>query len=103
MAVYPPWTREVAGSNPASQTKESYQVYLNLISENCSISIVVSAFDFLSRDKGSIPLWSTILRYDARLACRADAVEVFEPVLSLSKYSSPNTSTNVLLQKHAYV
>lgn len=46
MVVYPPWTREVAGSNPAFQTI-------------CSISIEVSAFGFLPNDKGSIPLWST--------------------------------------------
>ena len=32
VVVYSPWTREVAGSNPASQTKQSNQVYLNLIS-----------------------------------------------------------------------
>ncbi len=31
LAVYSPWTREDVGSNPASQTKESKQVYLNLI------------------------------------------------------------------------
>ena len=61
MVVYSLWKREVAGSNPASQTK-------------CSISIVVSASDFnslmhileigfvefansfLSEDKGSVPL-----------------------------------------------
>lgn len=46
VVVYPPWTREVIGSNPIFQTMGS-------------ISIVMNAFGFLPKDKGLIPLWST--------------------------------------------
>ena len=47
VGVYSPWTREVAGSSPALQTK-------------CSVSIMVSTLDFLSSYMSSILIQSTI-------------------------------------------
>lgn len=72
VVVYPLWKREVASSNLASQTK-------------CSISIVASASDFLSEDKGSIPLWSTKWGITQLVEYRAFNTGVLG--------SSPNAST----------
>lgn len=100
MAVYPPWTREVAGSNPASQTKELNQEYLNLIfnesqqerqSQSCILDnnaplaqwLVHSAFYRTTRVR--FPYGVQIEVWRNWLAYRADNSEVLG--------SNPNTST----------
>lgn len=73
-----PWTRENAGSTPATPT-------------NCSVSEVVNTSDFLSGGKGSIPLRNTnynmmqlvsIADFDSAYPCSSQGI-VTNGVLSI--------------------